>query len=57
MILDYRSLGEDGIVPDFLKSQGAFAENCMLMKGYQEIRPVTKEEWQKEPLFQHGATW
>ncbi|MFE4352462.1 hypothetical protein [Peribacillus butanolivorans] len=54
MIMGYRSLEEDGINPVFFKSQEGFADNCMLMKGYQEIRPVTKEEWKKYPTL---STW
>lgn len=54
MILGYRPLEDDGIEPSLFKSQGGFAENCMLMKGYKEIRPVTKEEWEKYPTF---STW
>ncbi|MDR4947133.1 Imm26 family immunity protein [Neobacillus cucumis] len=54
MILGYRPLEEDGIEPDFFKSQEGFANNCMLMKGYQQLSPVTKEEWQKYSTF---STW
>ncbi|UPM56096.1 Imm26 family immunity protein [Gottfriedia acidiceleris] len=54
MVLGYRSLEEDDIVPDMFKSESVFSETCKLMKGYEKIRPINKEEWEKYSTF---STW
>lgn len=53
LILSYRSLELDGIEADYFRSQEAFGR-CTLMKGFKELRPITKEEWEKYKTF---STW
>lgn len=55
MIIGYRNLSLDKIEPDFFKSQDGYQSGTSkLMKGYQEIRPLTKDESDLYPTF---STW
>ncbi|MCP1452243.1 immunity 26/phosphotriesterase HocA family protein [Priestia megaterium] len=54
MIFGYRDLELDDLEVAYFRSQEMFADNCMLQKGYTEIRPITKEEHQKYSTF---STW
>ncbi|QFY72633.1 hypothetical protein C1N89_09040 [Priestia aryabhattai] len=54
MISGYRDLELDNLEVAYFKSQEAFADNCMLQKGYTEIRPITREEQQ---LYSTFSTW
>jgi hypothetical protein len=48
MIIGYRPLELDSIEPNYFRSQTGYQpEYCKLMKGLEEIRPITKEEWKK----------
>ncbi|MFJ7953907.1 Imm26 family immunity protein [Lysinibacillus sp. NPDC096418] len=48
MITGYRPLELDSIEPNYFRSQTSYQpEYCKLMKGLEEIRPITKEEWEK----------
>ncbi|KMM38484.1 Imm26 family immunity protein [Guptibacillus hwajinpoensis] len=53
-ILGFRSLELDNIEPGYFKSAEFFDEHCILMKGYEELRPIIKGEWERFPTF---STW
>lgn len=50
MILGHRPLELDGIEADYFRSQEAFG-GCTLMKGFKELQPITKEEWEKNIFY------
>jgi hypothetical protein len=52
-ILGNRPLAEDQIQPDGFLSESP-GGNCMLMKGYEVVRPATAEEQRVLPVF---TTW
>lgn len=52
-ILGNRSLVEDGLEPDEFLSESP-GRNCMLMKGYEIVRPATADEQRLLPVF---TTW
>lgn len=54
MIFGHRDLELDNLEVAYFRSQEMFADNCMLQKGYKEIRPITKEEHQK---YNTLSTW
>lgn len=52
-IVGHRPLALDGIEADYFRSQESF-DGCMLLKGFKELRPITKEEWAK---YKTCSTW
>lgn len=54
MILGYRDLTLDELEVAYFRSQEMFADGCMLQKGYTEIRPITKKEYEQYLTF---STW
>ncbi len=52
-ILGNRPLAEDKIEADLFLSESP-GRNCMLMQGYEIVRPASQEEQQQLPVF---ATW
>lgn len=51
MILGYRPLELEDIMPQMFCSQQVFASHCMLKRGFDDVRPATREEWEKYPTF------
>lgn len=52
-IIGNRPLAEDGIVADQFLSESP-GKNCMLMHGYEIVRPASAEEQRQLPVF---STW
>lgn len=51
VILGHRPLELDGIAPQMFCSQSSFAPHCMLKRGFDDVRPATRQEWEKYPTF------
>lgn len=52
MITGFRPLELDSIEVDYFRSQeGYHPEHCKLIKGLNELRPITKSEWEKYPTL------
>ncbi|MGE6893921.1 hypothetical protein [Priestia flexa] len=51
MISGYRDLTLDELEVAYFRFQEMFADDCMLQKGYTEIRPITKEEHEQYSTF------
>lgn len=47
-IIGFRPLELDNIEPNFFRSQTGYdPEHCKLMRGIIELRPITKDEWER----------
>lgn len=49
----HRPIELEEIKSDYFRSQEAF-EGCILMKGYKNLRSISKEEWERYETF---STW
>lgn len=56
MIHGYRPLGLDAIESDFFRSQEGFhPEDCLLLKGFKELRPIHEKNGRNMKHSVHGV--